>query len=167
MLTDKREKFVQNLVKGMTQREAYKQAYPKSQKWKDSSVDSRASNLLKTNKVLTRFQELQKEKAEDRREKNLWSFEQSVTGLRWIIVQAQIDIQENGFRQANSSAFINAVKELNDLVGLGEPREAKIELDRVKIDKIRSEINADREDTQEEKVAELLEGVIDAYKETK
>lgn len=167
MLTDKQEKFVQNLNSGLSQRQAYREAYPNSRKWKDSSVDSKASNLLKTDKVLARFQELQKEKAEDRREKNLWSFEQSVKGLRWIIVQAQTDIQENGFRQANSSAFINAVKELNDLVGLGEPREAKIELDRVKIDKIRAEINSDKEDTQEEKVAELLEGVIDAYKETK
>jgi hypothetical protein len=167
MLTDKREKFVQNLNAGLSQRQAYREAYPKSRKWKDSTVDKRASELLKNGEVLGRYQELQKEKAEDRRKKNLWSYEDSVKGLKWVIIQAQIDIQENGFRQANSSAFINAVKELNDLVGLGEPREAKIELDRVKIDKIRSEINADREDTQEEKVAELLEGVIDAYKETK
>lgn len=167
MLTDKQELYIQNLIKGLSQRQAYREAYPKSKNWKDKTVDNRASKLFNTYEVFTRYQELQKEKAEDQRQKNLWSFEQSVKGLRWIIVQAQTDIQENGFRQANSSAFINAVKELNDLVGLGEPREAKVELDRVKIDKIRAEINADREDTQEEKVAELLEGVIDAYKETK
>lgn len=166
MLTEKQELYVQNLIKGMSQREAYRNAYPKSKKWKDSSVDSRASNLLKIDKVLTRFQELKKEKAEDRRQKNLWSYEESVKGLMWIMQQSQIDIKERGFRQANSTAFINALKELNDLQGLGEQREIKLELDRARIEKIKSETNIDREDTQEEKVAELLEGVINANSKT-
>ena len=60
MLTEKQELYVQNLIKGMSQREAYRNAYPKSKKWKDSSVDTRASQLLKTHKVLTRYQELKR-----------------------------------------------------------------------------------------------------------
>ncbi len=166
MLTEKQELYLQNLIKGMSQREAYRNAYPKSKKWKDSSVDSRASNLLKIDKVLTRYQELKKEKAEDRRQKNLWSYEESVKGLMWIMQQSQIDIKERGFRQANSTAFINALKELNDLQGLGEQREIKMDLDKAKIEKIKSEINFDKEDTQEEKIAKLLEGVINANQKT-
>ena len=166
MLTDKQELFLQYLIQGLSQRQAYRKAYPKSVKWKDKSVDTRASQLLKTHKVLIRYQELQKEKSEDRRQKNLWSYEESVKGLMWIMQQSQIDIKERGFRQANSTAFINALKELNDLQGLGEQREVKIELDRARIEKIKSEINIDREDTQEEKVAELLEGVINANSKT-
>ena len=63
-LTNKQEKFVQGLIKGLSQRQAYIEAYPNAAKWTDKSVDSRASNLLKTDKVLTRYQELAK-KAED------------------------------------------------------------------------------------------------------
>lgn len=166
MLTEKREEFVRGLVEGLTQRKAYRRAFPSSRKWKDTTVDKRASELFKNGEILGRFQELQKEKAEDRRQKNLWSYEESVKGLMWIMQQSQIDIKEKGFRQANSTAFINALKELNDLQGLGEQREMRIELDKVKIEKIKSEINTDRKGTQEEKVAELLKGVINANSKT-
>lgn len=167
MLTEKRERFVQGLSDGLSQRKAYREAYPSSRKWKDSSVDSRASELFKNSEVLERYRELQKQKSEDRRKKNLWSYEESVKGLMWIMQQSQIDIKERGFRQANSTAFINALKELNDLQGLGEQREIKMDLDKAKIEKIKSEINFDKEDTQEEKIAELLEGVINANQKTK
>lgn len=145
MLTDKQEIYIQNLVKGLSQRQAYREAYPKSKNWKDKTVDNRASKLFNTYEVFTRYQELQKEKAEDQRQKNLWSYEQSVKGLMWIIQQSQLDIREKGFRQANSTAFINALKELNDLQGLGEQREAKIELDRARIKKLESEIDLELE----------------------
>lgn len=58
-LTAKREKFIQEIVKGKSQREAYRTAYPKSRNWKDASVDSAASNMLRINKVSIRLQELQ------------------------------------------------------------------------------------------------------------
>ena len=145
MLTDKQEIYIQNLVKGLSQRQAYREAYPKSKNWKDKTVDNRASKLFNTYEVFMRYQELQKEKAEDQRQKNLWSYEQSVKGLMWIIQQSQLDIREKGFRQANSTAFINALKELNDLQGLGEQREAKIELDRARIKKLESEIDLELE----------------------
>jgi phage terminase small subunit len=67
-LTQKQEQFIQELISGKSQREAYKQAYPNSVKWTDNAVDSRASRLLKTDKVLTRYKELQsrlKKEAED------------------------------------------------------------------------------------------------------
>lgn len=63
-LTPKQEKFVLNVVNGMSQRQAYLAAYPKSKKWKETTVDSKASTLLKQEKVLERYQELMK-KAED------------------------------------------------------------------------------------------------------
>ena len=58
MLTQQQERFVQELIKGKNQREAYKIAYPKSQKWKESAVDSQASRLFKNSKVSARYEEL-------------------------------------------------------------------------------------------------------------
>ena len=57
------EAYVQALISGMSQRHAYISAYPHATKWKDENIDSRASNLLKTDKVLTRYTELQQELA--------------------------------------------------------------------------------------------------------
>ena len=58
MLTSKQEKYVNNLVKGMSQRIAYRNAYPSSKKWKDETVDSKASTLLKNEKVKERYKKL-------------------------------------------------------------------------------------------------------------
>lgn len=64
MLTNKQERYVQELVKGKSQRDAYRIAYPSSVKWLDKNVDSKASNLLKVDKIRTRYEELQRITAE-------------------------------------------------------------------------------------------------------
>ena len=55
------EKFVQCLIRGMSQRKAYREAFPASQKWKDTTVDVKASALFSHGKVLERYSELQEE----------------------------------------------------------------------------------------------------------
>lgn len=55
------ETFAQELAKGMSQRNAYRAAFPNSMKWKDETVDSKASVLAKNDKVLERLKELAKE----------------------------------------------------------------------------------------------------------
>ena len=57
-LTANQERYVQELVKGKSQRESYKIAYPNSKKWKPDSIDSNASTLLANAKVQQRYQEL-------------------------------------------------------------------------------------------------------------
>lgn len=63
MLNVKQEKFIQNIVKGMSQREAYKDAY--KAKYKDEAIDSKASTLFNLDKVQERYNELLK-KTEDK-----------------------------------------------------------------------------------------------------
>ena len=60
MLTTKQEKFVQNIVKGMSQREAYKDAYD-AENMKDTTIDSEACHLMSDHKVATRYKEIIKE----------------------------------------------------------------------------------------------------------
>ena len=64
MLTLKQEKFVEELIKGKSQREAYKAAYNTS-RLKNASIDSLACRLLKGVKVRSRFEEL-KSQADDK-----------------------------------------------------------------------------------------------------
>lgn len=51
------ERFIQNIVKGMTQRQAYKDAFPDNNS-NDKTVDELASRLFNDVKVHTRYEEL-------------------------------------------------------------------------------------------------------------
>ena len=64
-LTDRIETFCNELIKTNNQRKAYRAAYPSSEHWKDTTVDSKASAFAKTDKVLTRLNELRAEIASD------------------------------------------------------------------------------------------------------
>ena len=62
-LNVKQEKFIQNIVNGMSQREAYKNAY--NAKYKDEVIDIRACELFNSGKVQVRYKELM-EQLEDK-----------------------------------------------------------------------------------------------------
>ena len=55
-LTDKEEKFLQLMIEGKhTQRVAYREAFPHTVKWKDKTIDEKASRLFNSDKVKTRY----------------------------------------------------------------------------------------------------------------
>lgn len=56
-LTDKQEVFVQELIKGKSQREAYRIAYPKC-KATDKTVDEKACKLFRLDKIRARYDEI-------------------------------------------------------------------------------------------------------------
>ena len=60
MLTANQEKFVQNIIEGMNQADAYRSAYPK-QRMSDKSVWETASKLMKNPKVVSRLTEIRAE----------------------------------------------------------------------------------------------------------
>lgn len=55
-LTPKQERFIQNIVSGMTQRQAYKEAFQVD--YDDNAIDSNASTLFNSTKVQQRYKEL-------------------------------------------------------------------------------------------------------------
>lgn len=57
-LTPKQEAYCRARAEGLSQRKAYRHAYPSSQKWKDKTVDAHASDLESNGKVLERLEEL-------------------------------------------------------------------------------------------------------------
>lgn len=56
----KHEAFIQAIMQGKSQRQAYIIAYPNAAKWKPESVDAKASLLFNDDKVQIRYNELQK-----------------------------------------------------------------------------------------------------------
>lgn len=57
------EDYAQARATGLSQRKAYRVAYPKSENWKDATVDVKASNLEKEDKIKIRYNELKEEAA--------------------------------------------------------------------------------------------------------
>ena len=123
-LTPKQEKFVQALISGMSQREAYKEAY-NAANMKDEVIDVRASELLKKSKVKVRYEEL----VNENKQKALYTLENSINDLIWIKEKAKEDIlnPKKGLRQGNGTIYLNAVKELNLLNDLYPDKKAKEE----------------------------------------
>lgn len=80
-LTQKQERFVQELIKGKSQREAYKIAYPTSKKWKDNVVDVKACELLKNGKVKVRYDELRGKVLKRAEEKAIITAEEVIKGI--------------------------------------------------------------------------------------
>lgn len=80
-LTDKQEKFVNELIKGKSQRAAYRNAYPNAKKWKNETVDSKASTLLKNGKVKERYEQLKEKVTKNAENKAIISAEKIIDEL--------------------------------------------------------------------------------------
>ena len=65
MLTAKQEKFVQNIIDGMSQADAYRNSYD-VKKMSDKTVWEKASRLMSDDKVRTRVQELRDQLANEK-----------------------------------------------------------------------------------------------------
>lgn len=79
-LTQKQEKFVQELIKGKSQREAYKIAY-NAKNMKDTTIDVKASQLFKTDKVRVRFEQLMGKVVKRAEEKAIITAEEVIKGI--------------------------------------------------------------------------------------
>lgn len=79
---------------------------------------------------------------EEHKAKALWTREDAVGRLKWLVDQSIIsirDIDEGYVKQGTSNALLGAIKELNEIEGIGEERETKINLDKARIEKIKAE----------------------------
>lgn len=154
-LTSKQELFVQGIISGLSQRQAYRQAFSTSKKWKDSTVDVKASELLQNGKVLVRYRELLKQFSN----MSLWSREQAFNEYEWLKNKARASIENDGIRQANSNAFLSALDGMNNMVWKDfELTDEKIRQE-IELLKIKIERNQDsKSDTT------LMEALLNAVK---
>lgn len=124
MLNAKQEKFVQNLIKGMSQREAYKDAY--NAKYKDEAIDSKASTLFNLDKVQVRYRELL-DKVVDKaimsaKQRMKWLSDVVNEKVQEKIVTHHLDIEGNEHTitreyPAELSTKIKAIDTLNKMTG--------------------------------------------------
>ena len=135
MLTPKQEKFVQNLIKGMSQRDAYKNSYD-AENMKDKTIDERACVLFNDSKIKTRYQELL-EKAQDEaimtaKERMIWLTDV----VKGNIKHTSYDSNGNSYdNEAYISDKLKAVDTLNKMSGEYVSKvEADIGIKTIKVD---------------------------------
>jgi len=109
-LTKPQEIFIQELLKGNTQRQAYLKAYPSRKNWKENSLDAAASTLFKNNKVRKRYDELLNKMREEETKKTMWTREQSIETLRYVI-----DVNKKDLERINK-AFEEELEALQKLM---------------------------------------------------
>ena len=124
-LTTKQEIFVQRLIEGYSQREACKFAY-EADNMKNETIDKRASELFSKGDIKGRYEELKNEL----KNKMFYTVEKANDDLEWIKLKAKEDIENRGIKQANSTTYINAVKQQIELNGI-TIKEAKKDIDNV------------------------------------
>lgn len=115
------EVFCNELFKTNNQRKAYRAAYPSAVKWKDATVDSKASVMAKDEKVLARLQEMRKIAAE----------ESKITRgdlLEQLGRIAFADIDSSVFRPEHK---IKALELMAKMLGMDKPEEGTKTDDRV------------------------------------
>lgn len=112
-LTVKQEIFVQRLLEGNTQAEAYRFAY-NCENMKDKTIIEKASKLMAQGNIRARYEEL----LDEYKEKAKWNRSKAEEKLMWLLDKSQEDIEYRGLKQANSNSMLNTIKELNTLTDL-------------------------------------------------
>ena len=121
MLNIKQEKFIQNIVKGMSQREAYKDAYKVN--YDENAIDNKASKLFNKDEVQARYKELLKELEDD----SIMSAKERMKWLTEVIKdiqreEANIKMPDGeeiliGMKNADLNTKIKAIDTLNKMSG--------------------------------------------------
>ena len=116
MLNAKQERFIQNIVKGMSQREAYKEAYQAN--YKDEAIDSKASALFNTDKVQKRYRELMSKLEEESimsaKERMIWLSDV----VKGKVTHISYDNNGNAYdNEAYISDKLKAIDTLNKMSG--------------------------------------------------
>lgn len=110
-LTSKEELFVNYLVSGKSQRQAYISAGYKVKNKNDVYIDNKASQLFNKAKVKDRFNELMNIFIN----KSIWTREEAIHQYLWLLNKAKNHIDQYGISYASSNAYLGALKGLNKL----------------------------------------------------
>ena len=111
-LTPQQETFCLEYFKNGIASKAYKKAFPKSEKWTDSALYSRASNYLKNDKIMARLEVLNNEAKK--------SVQKNVVLNKTKILEEIIELQQNCKQagQGQAGVSLQALKLLSQIAGM-------------------------------------------------
>ena len=108
-MTIKQENFITAYIETGNATKAYRVAY-NADKMKDTTVNSRAYDLLKSSEITDRIDQLKEELSK----KALWSIEEAIQALKGVLANPD-----------KATDIIGAVKELNAMHGFNAPKKVE------------------------------------------
>ncbi|CZQ50961.1 TPA: terminase small subunit [Staphylococcus aureus] len=108
-LTPKQEKFVLGLIEGKSQRKAYIDAGYSTKNKGEAYIDMQASRIAKNDKVMSRYEELRQEVAEQSK----WTRQKAFEEYEWLKNVAKNDIEIEGVKKATADAFLASLDGMN------------------------------------------------------
>jgi len=162
-LNKQEEEYVQGVVAGLSQRKAYRKAYALSKRWKDETVDVKASLLFKVDKIQIRYRDLLREARNSGSNMAIWTREQAFKDYEWLKDKAKENIEEEGVRKANSDAFLSSIEGMNkmafhDLELVDKKLKAEIERIKADTEKTKLLLGGDEETDLDDGFLAALEG---------
>ena len=152
-MTKKQSEFLRLILEGKNQLEAYRSSY--DTKAKDSSLRVKASKLFNSSKIQEEYQKsiirLQN--------KALYTREQAVKDLTFLIDKSKADIEKAGIKQANVLGLCKAIEQVSNILCLSDIETKKLSLEQDKLELAKSKITKDNEDLVNENRALLKEVV--------
>lgn len=117
-LTARQEAYCAARARGLSQRAAYREAYPRARSWKDSSVDVRACELESSGKVMRRLREIR----EQARKELAWELVDAARLLLEVLYASMDEFRESAaegvINDEARRAVLDAVASLNRLFGV-------------------------------------------------
>lgn len=117
-LTRQQEMFVQAVLAGHGQAEAYKIAYPKANNWTPQAVATEAYRLMKKPHVAARYEQLQSNYQKHLEFASFYGRDELLYDFLYLKERSEESIEDYGVRQANSNAYVNALKNIGEILSL-------------------------------------------------
>lgn len=159
-LTRQQEMFVQAIMAGHGQSEAYKIAYPKANNWTPQAVATEAYRMMKKPHIAARIEELQNNYQKHLEFSTFYDRDQLLWDFYYLKEKSEESIDDLGVRQANSNALVNALKNIGEILSLYPDK--KLDLN--------ANISSDFEinilgDTNESEAVDAIEGTCNEVDE--
>lgn len=117
-VTEKQQRFVINLINGMTQKEAYQDVYEKSKTWTNKTVTARANKLFKQENVQEYYNELLQEQQDKLLEESNYNKNNAIADMVHLKNMCLEDLETKGITATSVNGVIKATETLSKLLGL-------------------------------------------------
>lgn len=129
-LTAKQEKFIDGVVGGLSQSEAYRQAGYKVDDMSIESIATASSRLAKKSHILPIIEQRRRELSD----KAIWSREQALSMLRDIAEEA---VSEKGMTKAQMRGVaVRAIEQANKMCGYNAPEKSELDVNLKRLEDI-------------------------------
>ncbi|MGL4452184.1 MAG: hypothetical protein ACRCX8_19615 [Sarcina sp.] len=158
-LSNKESKFLRFILEGKSQIEAYKLTYSVKKKATDNAIRVEACRVFKRDHVQAEYHKA----IQKLQDKALYSKEQAIKDLIFLVEMSKKDINKRGINQSGVLGMTKAIEQITAIYGYNYIDMQKVRLEEAKLDFAKSKVAKDNEDLESEN-RKLLKDLINVRK---